>query len=617
MDVLLHRSWADAPAEERQRARVLSAVAFAMLILGILDGTLVVALTTRWVLTTVLLTIFGTMAFAPAAFILRFRRGSLSLPALVLCVPILGVLGFSSLCQGYSYVSHNAWNLSVSLFCTYLIGPRAGAAVLALVCGEVVLASTLDYLGHGLPVYLGPHDRGEILVRNGTNLLGMVATGAIGLLYASSRERAQREIRDAMAKVGTSEANLVALIENTRDWICSLDREGRIITINSAFRRACRSLGGREVGVGDDLYEMLQPDARAEARERLARALAGERVVTEQCYELGGRRRWVEMSYCPIAGEAPGQARGVTLVGRNVTKRKEDEQKLAAMHRQLVDASRRAGMAEVANGILHNVGNTLNSVNVSVNLMTERVQASRVTNLGRAVEMLRAHEHDLAAFLAGDELGRKLGAYLAAVAEHLVAERDFLRDELGHLGANVHHIGAIIHLQQDHARAVGVIESVALPAVVEDALRLHESAFARLGITIERRFADLPVVPVDRHRLLQILVNLIGNARDAVSDGDRSERVIAIHLEAGAPGRVRLRVRDNGAGIAPEHLRRIFSQGFTTKQDGHGFGLHMSALAASEMGGALTAASDGRGHGATFTLELPLAPPPAAAEAPA
>ncbi len=117
----------------------------------------------------------------------------------------------------------------------------------------------------------------------------------------------------------------------------------------------------------------------------------------------------------------------------------------------------------------------------------------------------------------------------------------------------------------------------------------------------------MPPILVDRHKLLQILVNLLSNARHALMESGREDKVLTLRIEPGArQDRLRIAVSDNGVGIPAENLHRLFSQGFTTKKSGHGFGLHISALAAAEMGGTLTCESAGSGHGATFSLELPV-----------
>ena len=130
-------------------------------------------------------------------------------------------------------------------------------------------------------------------------------------------------------------------------------------------------------------------------------------------------------------------------------------------------------------------------------------------------------------------------------------------------------------------------------------------------IQVVRNFEALTPTSLDKHKILQILINVISNAKYAVSESTRRDKQITVRIGTDANRRVTIAVADNGIGIAQENLARIFAHGFTTKKDGHGFGLHSGALAAKEMGGCLTVHSEGLGHGATFTLELP-APAPAA-----
>ena len=179
--------------------------------------------------------------------------------------------------------------------------------------------------------------------------------------------------------------------------------------------------------------------------------------------------------------------------------------------------------------------------------------------------------------------------------------------ELQSLKKNVDHIKSVVSMQQQHARFAGVLERVEVPGLLDDAMRLHAVSFERLGIQMRREYgAPVSAVMVDRHKLLQILVNLLGNARHALVESGREDKRLTLRV-ARVGERLRISVADNGVGIAPENQQRLFTQGFTTKKDGHGFGLHISALSAEELGGALKCESEGPGKGATFTLELPLA----------
>jgi len=289
------------------------------------------------------------------------------------------------------------------------------------------------------------------------------------------------------------------------------------------------------------------------------------------------------------------------------TRVRERTEQLEQVHAKLIEASRKAGMAEVATGVLHNVGNVLNSVNVSATLVADSVSNSKISGLSRAAALLQEHELDLGAYLSNDQRGKLLPAYLLQLSEHLQADQEASLKELNFLRQNIDHIKVIVAMQQSFATASGVEESVNVRELLEDSLRMDMSSLIRHGVEVVREIGDVPPIMLDKHKALQILVNLVSNARHACYASGRADKRLTLRLTKD-DGRVRLSVADNGAGIPAENLTRIFSHGFTTRKDGHGFGLHSGALAAKELGGSLLAQSDGVGLGATFTLELPLAP---------
>jgi C4-dicarboxylate-specific signal transduction histidine kinase len=291
-----------------------------------------------------------------------------------------------------------------------------------------------------------------------------------------------------------------------------------------------------------------------------------------------------------------------------IAERKCAEQEIEALHNQLVETSRHAGMAEVATGVLHNVGNVLNSVNVSSTLLSDRLRKSRALNVSRAAELLKERDGDLAHWLSEDERGKMLPGYLADLGRHLAAEHADMTAELELLVKNVEHIKEIVAMQQNYARVSGFIENLPLEKLVDDAIQMNAAAFERHRVRVARNYDTVPNVRVDKHKVLQILVNLLRNAKYAM-DGS-IERRLDVRIERAGANAVRVAMRDTGCGIPPENMTRIFSHGFTTKKDGHGFGLHSGAIAAREMGGILSAESEGAGRGATFILELPIAEPP-------
>jgi signal transduction histidine kinase len=273
-------------------------------------------------------------------------------------------------------------------------------------------------------------------------------------------------------------------------------------------------------------------------------------------------------------------------------------------HRELVEASRRGGMAEIATNVLHNVGNVLNSVNVSTDLIVEKVRNSKAGNLAKVVDLLRENTGRLGEFLCTDPRGRHVPEYLAQLSEHLALGQEAIVKESESLRLNVEHIKEIVAMQQNYATFGAHREVIDIVDLVEDSLRMHERSLNHHGLEVVREFAIVPPMNVEKHKILQILVNLIRNAKYACDESGRVDKRITIRVATHA-GRVRIGVSDNGVGIAPENLTRIFNHGFTTRKGGHGFGLHGSALAAKEMNGSLEVQSEGLGKGATFVLELP------------
>jgi signal transduction histidine kinase len=331
--------------------------------------------------------------------------------------------------------------------------------------------------------------------------------------------------------------------------------------------------------------------------------LAGHTKDFQQEYPCHSplEKRWFVVRVTRFQTTGPAR---VVVAHENVTERKRAEAEVAEMHRQLLETSRQAGMAEVATGVLHNVGNVLNSVNVASTLLSDNLKKSKAPNLSKAVALMREHATNLGVFMTSDPKGTQLPGYLAQLGEHLVSEQTAALKELAGLQKNIEHIKDIVAMQQSYAKVSGVTETLMVTDLVEDALRMNASALERHEVQVVREYADLPPITVDKHKILQILVNLIRNAKYACDDSGRPDRQMKVRI-SNHNERIQISVIDNGVGIPQENLLRIFNHGFTTRKEGHGFGLHSGALAAKEMGGTLSVHSDGPGTGATFTIELP------------
>jgi len=287
--------------------------------------------------------------------------------------------------------------------------------------------------------------------------------------------------------------------------------------------------------------------------------------------------------------------------------------KLALSRAAVVETARRSGMSEIANGILHNVGNVLNSVNVSAGLVAERVRRSTAPRLTRLASLVEEHSGDLGDFVTRDPRGRHLVPYLSELSRLMASEHEQMEHEVDALSEGIEHIRELVSSHQAYAGRSGLRESVDLREALESAVRISAQAGAGAGaVDLEWRLDEIPPLRVDRHRLIEILVNLVKNAFEALGEAPLEPRLrLAVRADRAA-GRVCIEVSDSGPGIAPAHQTAVFQHGFTTKPQGHGFGLHASANAAKEMGATLSLRSPGELGGATFVLELPLHTEPAA-----
>ncbi len=440
-----------------------------------------------------------------------------------------------------------------------------------------------------------------------------VDTGAdeLGGLAASFNEMLGR-IQSQDAALSLSQQKMEALI-NSIDGIV-WERRPDTLQFTFVSRQAETILGfpPSEWLQAPDFWEKkLHPQDAAKAARASRDAAAKGQPYTHEYRMLaaGGRTAWMRESGTVLMENGrPIAVRGIL---QDITRQKLDAEKLDKLNRQLIDASRNAGMADVATGVLHNVGNVLNSLGVSATAVSERLRRSSVTKLRRATGLLKAEEPRLADYLTTDPKGKLLPEYLGVLAEELAGEQSEIFAKMMGIGENIEHIKEIVAMQQSYAKVAGVFENVSAAELVEGAVQLNAAAFQRHHIELERQFDEnTPNIWVDRHKFLQILINLLRNAKDAMQGLDERAKKLTLRVGSAGPDRVRIVVIDNGAGIAPEHGTKIFHHGFTTKKDGHGFGLHSGANAAREMGGSLTAFSEGPGKGAAFTLELPVSPKP-------
>jgi len=357
------------------------------------------------------------------------------------------------------------------------------------------------------------------------------------------------------------------------------------------------------------VHKLMHPDDK-----RKGTSAFKEHLRTGKAYDLELRFRHKDGHYIWIQTRAKivewdEEGKPMRFVGTNVdiSARKEAEEKLRKAQQELLDTAHNAGMAEIATSVLHNVGNALNGALTSTTVMDKTLKSSRITHLKRLAELVKEHEKDFISFVSNTEQGRKLPQFFNQMNEVLAAEKEKLKEEVSNLTKSHEHIRQIIALQQQYAGMPGYRESVYAKELVQDAVQLFGTSFARHHIKFSiKQSRKLSRIKVEKHKVLQILINLLKNARDAVRDTDREQREITVFIDQNDKKDLIIKVTDNGMGIDEEHLKKVFVYGFTTKRDGHGYGLHGCANSAREMGGSLTASSKGVNQGATFTLNLPL-----------
>jgi len=430
-------------------------------------------------------------------------------------------------------------------------------------------------------------------------MVDRVRAGAELTEEISERRRVEAALRE-------SEERFRSMFENASIGLYRSSQEGEFLMANQAlltmldcgtFEELVAAQASIQVGV--------MPNYREHFRDCLERiGMVDETEV--QWRRCDGKIITVRESAKAIRDKA-GKILYFEGCVEDITARKEAAAELQRLNRELVDASRTAGMAEVATGVLHNVGNVLNSVGVSAQLLQEQLSHSKFSSLQQGVALMDQNAPQLASFLTDDPKGRLLPGFLTKVTQHVAGEHARWHAELLQLQSNIEHMKEVVAMQQDYARVTDASQPLAAAELLEDALRMNYASLTRHQVRVERDYRDVPPVRVDKHKVLQILVNLICNAKQALDEGPSRDKRLRLQIYKNGSGRVKILVSDNGVGIPQENLTRIFQHGFTTRRDGHGFGLHSGAIAAKLLGGDLQAESDGPGLGATFTLELPVA----------
>jgi PAS domain S-box-containing protein len=530
------------------------------------------------------------------------QTGRQDLAALTLCLVVLAAIVAASWLQGGLSNRVLSWTLLVAMFAPMLMGWRLARVCIALVIVHVVTLYVAERWGHPFPLL--SHSSSRIV---GSQILMTVFVGGFAWLWDRSRREALAARDSALASLEESREARVALVENINAVIFSVDRDLRLIAGNTLFEQLSHRRGEPPIEPGEPVLDGLGDTQNADLQALFARALAGEHVVVERSLELGVGPVECEILLNPIR-RASGEVRGVAVFARDISQRRRAQEELNRVNRELAHSAHLAGKAEVATDVLHNVGNVLTALNGSANLVLERLQTSKVPFLGKTMALLPATPDELGRFFATDAKGRKIREYLGMLGDILEHERAEMTAEMRSLDHQLEHVKSIVARQQAFAHTGGVVEVVQIDTMLAETLGMSSMSLQRHAIEVVTEVAELPPLRLDRHKLIEILTNFIANSRQALNATTTDRKRIVMRAFCNDQGKLQIDVVDNGVGIAREHLGRLFSYGFTTKRDGHGFGLAGSLLAARSIGGIARGHSDGPGKGATFTVELPFQP---------
>ena len=415
----------------------------------------------------------------------------------------------------------------------------------------------------------------------------------------TDQQAALASARDALA---TSKVYVDNVLRSMADFLLVIDANMTIGSVNPSLLAL--------LGYGED--ELIGQSPGLIFGEEFAQGSIIENLLLQGSVSgIESSFRTRDSRFIPISvsgsmmQDEQGQFQGLVCVAQDITERKRMEEEKLELHEQLLDTSRQLGMAEVASDVLHNVGNVLNSINVSIGVVADLMKNSMVGDVGRISQIFHKHREDLGNYFTTNPKGKQIPAYLEKLSGQLAEEQRAAIAELDRLRENAQHAQQCVASQQDLAKVTGITEPISVLELVEEALVVNQELLETSQIDVSREFQEIPQLIVDKHQVLEVMVDVIRNACQAMASVSTKQLIVRAKLIPGPPDSVCLEVQDSGVGIASDDLIKIFGQGYNTKNGGRGMSLHSGALMAKNLGGALRAHSEGIGHGATFSLELP------------
>jgi len=420
----------------------------------------------------------------------------------------------------------------------------------------------------------------------------------------------EEKVEERTAQLRDSESKFRALFEESADAILLSDGAS-FIDCNPAMLKmfGCRTKKEFLELKPEQISPQRQPDGALSFKKLEAVYQVSRGGASQQFEWVNQRLDGAEFHTEIVVTSFPLNGRQVLhQVFRDITERKKIEETLRQTQLKLVETAHSAGMAEIATGVLHNIGNILNSVNISTEEIAMILKQSKVRGFLKANDMMRANLEDLPRFFNQHPKGKLIPGYYLSLGEAINDEHKLMSEEIDSLAKKVAMMRDVISTQQSYAKASLYVEDVVITDLIEDAVKLQIAALNKQGVKIKRRYYDRLTGTVPKVKLVHVLTNLIKNSKEAMARNEEFNKTqeLILEIRQADMNNAEIKVIDNGCGIKPKNLDKIFNHGFTTKVNGHGFGLHTCANFMTEMGGALIADSEGEGKGSVFTVRFPL-----------
>ncbi len=281
---------------------------------------------------------------------------------------------------------------------------------------------------------------------------------------------------------------------------------------------------------------------------------------------------------------------------------------LRGAHQRLAEEVRKAGIAEMTTGVLHNIGNILTTVSTSTNELRTILTRSKMEQFAMVNKMLDDERGHIPRFFQEDPKGKLIPEFLTKVARQFERESQAVYLETEKLLDKVALMAQAVSMEQSYVSSFDRKEQVDLTELMDNALSMLESSLKKRNIQVMRSYDTTPLCNLETVKLVHVITNLINNAADALNQkGPNAEgRWIKVVVRPRNGEYNEIQIIDNGCGISRANMARLFEFGFTTKSTGHGFGLHSCRVTMKEMGGDITIESEGEGKGSTMTLTVPI-----------